>query len=168
MTLLPRKLSTRLILSLLVIVMLVGLTAGFVHMKTQEAQILDAMILGADQLSGSIAGATWHAMLADQRTTAYEIMQTIAAKQGINRIRIFNKEGRVMFSTVASDSGTVDKDAEACSMCHATNRPLVRLDASSRARTFRDTDGRRTLAWSPPSIMNPPAATRSAMLTRHR
>jgi len=89
MTLLPRKLSTRLILSLVVIVMLVGIIAGYVHMKTQEAQILDAMILGADQLSGSIAGATWHAMLADQRGTAYEIMQAIATKQGINRIRIF-------------------------------------------------------------------------------
>jgi two-component system NtrC family sensor kinase len=150
MTFLPQKLSTRLILSLLVIVMLVGLTAGLVHMKTQEAQILDAMILGADQLSGSIAGATWHAMLADQRTTAYEIMQTIAAKQGINRIRIFNKEGRVMFSTVAADSGTVDKDAESCSMCHASNRPLIKVDASSRARTFRDSDGRRTLGMVTP------------------
>ncbi len=158
MTLLPRKLSTRLILSLLVIVMLVGLIAGFVHMKTQEAQILHAMILGADQLSGSIAGATWHAMLADQRGTAYEIMQTIATKQGINRIRIFNKEGRVMFSTVASDSGTVDKDAESCSMCHATNRPLIRLDASSRARTFWAADGRRTLGMVTP-IYNEPACS---------
>jgi two-component system, NtrC family, sensor kinase len=150
MTLLPRKLSTRLILSLLVIVMLVGLIAGFVHMKTQETQILDAMILGADQLSGSIAGATWHAMLADQRATAYEIMQTIAMKQGINRIRIFNKEGRVMFSTVTNDFRTVDKDAEACSMCHATNRPLIKVDASSRARTFSDSQGRRALGMVTP------------------
>ena len=158
MTLLPRKLSTRLILSLVVIVMLVGIIAGYVHMKTQEAQILDAMILGADQLSGSIAGATWHAMLADQRGTAYEIMQAIATKQGINRIRIFNKEGRVMFSTVAGDSGTVDKDAESCSMCHATNRPLIRLDASSRARTFWAADGRRTLGMVTP-IYNEPACS---------
>ena len=128
-------------------------------MKTQEPQLLDAMITGADQLSGSIASATWHAMLADQRESAYEIMQTIATKQGINRIRIFNKEGRVMFSTAPGDSGqTVDKDAEACSMCHASDRPLVRVDMPSRARVFRSRDGRGALGIVTP-VYNEPACS---------
>jgi two-component system, NtrC family, sensor kinase len=158
MTYLPRKLSTQLIVPLLLIVMLVGLVAAFVHVKTQETQIVDAMILGADQLSGSIAGATWHAMLADQRSTAYAIMQTIATKQGINRIRIFNKEGRVMFSTMVNDAKVVDKDAEACSMCHATNRPLIKIDASSRTRIVRDAGGKRSLGMVTP-IYNEPACS---------
>jgi len=100
-------------------------------------------------------------MLADQKAAAYEIMQTIATKQGINRIRIFNKEGRVTFSTVTNDFGTVDKDAEACSMCHASDRPLIKVDASSRARTFRDPDGRRTLGMVTP-IYNEPACSNAA------
>ena len=79
MGLYPRKLSLQLMLPLTVIVMLVGVGAGFVHVKTQERQLLGVMITGAVQLSGSIASATWHAMLADQRESAYEIMQTIAA-----------------------------------------------------------------------------------------
>lgn len=158
MNLFPRKLSLQLILPLMAIVMMVGLISGIVHMKTQEAQLLNAMITGADQLSGSIASATWHAMLADQRESAYEIMQTIAQKQGINRIRIFNKEGRVMFSTVAGDSNQVDKDAEACSMCHATNRPLVKVDMPSRARVFRAPDDTRKLAIITP-IYNEPACS---------
>ncbi|MDL1892194.1 hypothetical protein FBQ87_04795 [Sphingobacteriales bacterium CHB3] len=108
MRLFPRKLWLQLILPLMILVMLTGIIAAFVHMKTQEAQLLDAMITGADQLSGSIVSATWHAMLADQRESAYEIMETIATKQGINRIRIFNKEGRVMFSTAANDTGQVN------------------------------------------------------------
>jgi two-component system NtrC family sensor kinase len=143
---------------LTVIVMFGGVGAGIVHMKTQERQLLDAMITGADQLSGSIASATWHSMLADQRESAYEIMQTIATKQGINRIRIFNKEGRVMFSTVAGDSGSVDKDAEACSICHASGRPLVKVDMPSRARVFRLANGSRALGIVTP-IYNEPACS---------
>lgn len=142
----------------MILVMLTGIIAAFVHMKTQEAQLLDAMITGADQLSGSIVSATWHAMLADQRESAYEIMETIATKQGINRIRIFNKEGRVMFSTAANDTGQVDKDAEACSMCHSSLQPLVKVDAPSRARVFRAPDGGRKLGIVTP-IYNEPSCS---------
>lgn len=161
MGLYPRKLSLQLMIPLTIIVLLVGVGAGVVHMKTQERQLLDVMITGADQLSGSIASATWHAMLADQRQSAYEIMQTIATKQGINRIRIFNKEGRVMFSTVAGDSGSVDKDAEACSMCHASGQPLVKLDIPSRARVFASQHGPRTLGIVTP-VYNEPACSEAA------
>jgi two-component system NtrC family sensor kinase len=143
---------------LLAFVLFAGLAAGYVHMKTQENQLLATMVTGADQLSGSIASATWHAMLADQRESAYEIMQTIALKQGIKRIRIYNKEGRVMFSTAPGDTGSVDKLAEACFMCHATNRPLVKVDVPSRAREFQGWDGKRTLGIVTP-VYNEPACS---------
>jgi|WetSurMetagenome_2_1015567.scaffolds.fasta_scaffold50906_2 two-component system, NtrC family, sensor kinase len=165
MGLYPRKLSLQLMIPLIVILMVVGVAAGFVHMKTQERQLLDVMITGADQLSGSIASATWHAMLTDQRQSAYDIMQTIATKQGINRIRIFNKEGRIMFSTAKGDTGSVDKDAEACSMCHASGQPLVRLDVPSRARVFGSDHASRTLGIVTP-VYNEPACS-DAMCHAH-
>ena len=158
MTLLPRKLWLQLMIPLLLLVAVVGFLSGYIHTRSQETQLLNTMITGADQLSGSIASATWHAMLADQRESAYEIMQTIALKQGINRIRIYNKEGRVMFSTARGDTGSVDKDAEACSICHATDRPLVKVDVPSRARVFNDPDGTRTLGIVTP-VYNEPACS---------
>jgi two-component system NtrC family sensor kinase len=148
------------IFALTIIMTVVGLVSAYVHVKTQEKQILEAMIIGADQLSGSIASATWHAMNADQREAAYQIMQTIAQKQGIDRIRIFNKEGRVMFSTMASDTGQVDKDAEACSMCHASMRPLVKVDVPSRARVYRLPGGDRYLGMITP-IYNEPSCSQA-------
>jgi two-component system, NtrC family, sensor kinase len=154
----PRKLSLQLLIPLLVFVLFAGLASGYIHMKTQESQLLATMITGADQLSGSIASATWHAMLADQRESAYEIMQTIALKQGIKRIRIYNKEGRGMFSTAPADTGSVDKLAEACFMCHATNRPLVKVDMPSRAREFHSPDGKRILGIVTP-VYNEPACS---------
>jgi two-component system, NtrC family, sensor kinase len=146
----PRKLSQKLMLSFTVIMTLVGIIASYIHVKTQETQLLNAMMLGADQLSGSITSATWYAMLADQRESAYQTMETIAKKQGITRIRIFNKEGRIMFSTVENDTGVVDKAAEACFMCHSAEYPLVKVDVPTRARVYRRSDGHRILAMITP------------------
>jgi two-component system NtrC family sensor kinase len=154
----PNKLSYKLIISLTVIFAALGTVAGIIHVETQERQIIDAMVVGAEQLSGSITSSTWHAMLADNRSDAYEIMETIARKQGINRIRIYNKEGRVMYSTVPGDVAQVDKAAEACNLCHGGDRPLVRLDVPSRSRVYTGTDGRRKLAMITP-IYNEPSCS---------
>ncbi len=156
-----KRLAFRLTLSLTVIVVIVEGISGLINVKHQEKQMLEAMILGADQLSRAITSATWHAMLADHREAAYETMKTIALKQGIKRIRIFNKEGRVMFSTDPHDTGQVDKDAEACSLCHASLQPLVRVDVPSRARIFRGPDGERQLAMITP-IYNEPSCSQAA------
>lgn len=158
MQLIPRRLSVKLILSLTLIVALVEGIFGYINARTQERQLQDLMNLGADQLSKAITSSTWHAMLADQRDAAYEMMQTIAEKQGINRIRIFNKEGRVMFSTGSDANTLVDKTAESCSMCHSALQPLVKVDVPSRARLFSGADGRRQLGIVTP-IYNEPACS---------
>ena len=92
-------------LSITVIVIIVAAVSGLVNVKTEESQLLKTMVLGADQLSKGITSATWHAMLADNREAAYQVMQTIALKQGIDRIRMYNSAGQVMFSTRAEDRG---------------------------------------------------------------
>lgn len=154
----PRKISQKLILSFTVIMTIVGIISSYIHVKTQEQQLLESMMIGADQLSGSISSATWHAMLADQREAAYQTMETIAQKQGITRIRIFNKEGRIMYSTVHSDTGVVDKYAEACFMCHSAEQPLVKVDVPTRARVVTLPDNHRTLSMITP-IYNEPSCT---------
>ena len=147
---LPKRLSQKLILSFTVIMTIVGIISSYVHVKTQEMQLLETMMIGADQLSGSISSATWHAMLADQRESAYQTMETIAQKQGITRIRIFNKEGRIMYSTTPLDTGIVDKAAEACFMCHSAEQPLVKVDVPTRARVYRTGGTHRTLSMITP------------------
>ncbi len=149
-------------LSLTVIVSIIAAISGLFNVKTEERQLLNAMILGADQLSKSITSATWHAMLANHREDAYQVMQTIALKQGIDRIRIFNRAGRVMYSTRPEErDAQVDKRAETCAVCHASLEPRVLVDANSRVRTFLGPDGRRNLAMVTP-IYNEPACSQAA------
>src|SRR5450756_1685528 len=99
----PRRLARKLMLSITVIVIIVAAVSGLVNVTTEEQQLLNTMIVGADQLSKGITSATWHAMFDDHREAAYQVMQTIALKQGIDRIRMFNRAGHVMFSTNPED-----------------------------------------------------------------
>jgi two-component system NtrC family sensor kinase len=150
MNIVPSHLAQKLILSLTIIVIIVAGVSGFLNVKTQERQLLDAMVLGADQLSNGITSATWHAMLADDRGAAYEVMQTIATKQGIDRIRIFNRAGKIMYSTRQEENEQVEKNAEPCSPCHTTLHPLSKVDIPSRARIFDNPDGSRRLTMITP------------------
>mgnify|MGYP001765354301 CR=1 FL=1 len=154
----PKSLELRLIVALTALVILVEAVFALYNVQIQERQLLSGLVLGADQLSRGIAAATWHSMLADHRESAYQIMQTIASKQGIDRIRIFNKEGRVMFSTAHEPLAQVDKNAEACFLCHARERPLVRVDVPSRSRIFRGADGDRKMGMVT-AIYNEPACS---------
>jgi hypothetical protein len=52
-------------------------------------------------------------MLDDHREAAYQVMQTIALKQGIDRIRMFNSAGHVTFSTNQEDRQESPRSAEA-------------------------------------------------------
>lgn len=157
-SLIPNRLAYRLIISLTVVIVVAEGISGYLSVRTEEELLLNSMITGVDQLSRAITSATWHAMLADNRQAAYEVMQTIATKQGIDRIRIFNKEGRIMFSTRGEQNQQVDKKAEECHLCHATDEPLVRVDAPGRSRTYHGADGGRRLALVTP-IYNEPSCS---------
>jgi two-component system NtrC family sensor kinase len=157
----PRPLSQTLLVPLCALVVLVAVVSGIVRIGAVERGYHETMIVGADQLSRGLISATWHAMLADDRQAAYDTMRVVARQPGIGRIRIFNKEGRVMFSTVPEAGRLVDKNAEACVLCHASAQPLVRVEAPSRARVFTDSQGQRRLAMITP-IYNEPSCSNAA------
>jgi two-component system NtrC family sensor kinase len=146
----PGSLARKLVVPLTAVVVLVATVSGILRTRAVERGYHDTMIAGADQLSRSLVSATWHAMLADDRQAAYDTMRTVAQQQGISRIRIYNKEGRIMFSTAAEAGALVDKNAEACVLCHASAQPLVRVETTSRARVFAAADGRRRIAMITP------------------
>lgn len=151
-------LAPKVILSLTIIVAVVSTVSAFVALRNQEALLLREMIRGVDQLSETIRSATWQAMRLDQRQSAYEVMQTVGRQEGIEKIRIFNKEGRIMFSTGDDLGALVDKSAEACDLCHSREQPLVRVDVPTRSRLFTDKFGRRVLGMVTP-IYNEPACS---------
>jgi two-component system NtrC family sensor kinase len=160
MTRTPRPLSRTLLVPLVILVVLIAVLSGIVRIAAVERGYHEIMIAGADQLSRGLTSSTWHAMLADDRQAAYDTMRVVARQPGISRIRIFNKEGRIMFSTGPEAGRLVDKNAEACVLCHKSAEPLVRVETPSRARVFT-AGGQRRLAMITP-IYNEPSCSTAA------
>ena len=156
----PKHLALRLILTLTFLVAVVQSIFAYINVHRQERDLLDGMVRGTDQLARSITNATWHAMLADHRDDVYQILRAIGQEPGIESIRIFNKEGRVTYSTDPHAAVQVDKNAEACFLCHARQAPLVRVDAPGRARIYHGEDGHRRLGMVTP-VYNEPACSRA-------
>ncbi len=125
--------------------------AAFVILRAQEQRVVSQLQRSADLLSDTIESSTRITMLQNRREDLHHQIETIGRAAGIERVRIFNKEGQVMFSSDREEIGlVVDKHAEACDACHAEGRPLERLPRGARSRIFRDRDGRRVLG-----IVNP-------------
>ena len=112
-------------------------------------------------VSETVSASIRHAMLKDDRGDAYAIIDNIGRQAQIAHVRIFNKEGRITFSTVPGERGQlVDKRAEGCSACHSENESLtVPIDAL-RTRIYEGRQG-RVLAMVTP-IRSSPDCTTSA------
>jgi two-component system NtrC family sensor kinase len=158
----PHKLGPKLILSLTVLIVAISCVTGYINYRTQKKQLVETMILGADELSRSITGAAWHAMLDDDRKAAYEIMRGIADKQGVDRIRMFNREGRMVFSTDTREQpGITNSSNEVCLSCHGKGETRNRPTDDSRVRYATSPDGVKTINMVTP-IYNEPSCSNAS------
>ena len=96
-----------------------AVAAFFIAETRMQAAVLGQMESDAVLFSEASAGATRRAMLENRRKDAYDIMRDIGRQEGVERVRMLNKEGTVTFSTDASEIGKqVQKGAESCVACH--------------------------------------------------
>ena len=140
-----RRLAPRIILALAVPMLAVEFLYGYIESRTLEGQLVEKVKDGGSQLSRSIISATWHAMRADRRQDAYEVMETMGRRTGIERIRLIDGEGNVTFTTGPAGGGRVGKDSVTCAVCHAGPGPLEHIEDPRRYRLFEGEDGKRRL-----------------------
>jgi len=137
-------------------------TFAYLGIRTDQRDLIQEVMRGAALFSETIKSSTYHHMLADQRPEAYAIIETIGRQEGIEGVRMFNKDGRITFSTTAGETGNiVDKRADSCGPCHGNGEPLERLSVPSRSRIFTGPDGHRVLGMVTP-IYNEASCTSAA------
>ena len=91
-------------------------------------EVLSQTISQNQQTAEVIRRSIRYAMLQNHREQVAQIIEAVSRTRGIEKIRIFDKEGEIITSTLPSEIGTrVDKAAEACFHCHAAGRPLQQL-----------------------------------------
>ena len=93
---------------------------GYWNLRLWRQSQQELIFQSADRISDTIRRSIRYSMLRNQREDVFHIINTIGHENGISRIRIFNKEGQISFSTDDEEVGQfVDKNGEACYACHA-------------------------------------------------
>ncbi len=157
------KISLKLILAVGIITIAIIGVFSYFTIRAQSDALLAQAGIHANKLSDAIKNSTLTSMLQNRKEEMHAIVNTVAHEPSIMEIRVFNKEGRVSFSSRKDLIGTmVDKHAESCYACHTENQPLQRLSMDERTRVYRITpDSPRILAVINP-IYNRPSCYEAA------
>ena len=156
------SLTQKLIISLVGSMAVVWGALGYQNLRIHKSNLEQMTYLMADSISNTIRDSTRYSMLQNHRDEVYHIINTIRAGNGIRTIRIFNKEGKISYSTNADEVNTfVNKQAEACYACHAQEQPLEHVDRPDRMRTFQGPSNERLLGLINP-IENEKACSSAA------
>ena len=159
---LMHSVSAKLIILLLASMVGIFALVGYLNIRLHRQDLEASVLASAERVSDVIRRSTNYYMMGNDREGLYHVMQTIAGEPGMVKIRIFDPEGKVTYSTDASElSHSVDKTAEACYACHAQSQPLTRLNRPDRFRIYRLAGGPRVLGIITP-IENQPTCSNAA------
>ncbi len=120
----------------LTILIAIGIFAFF-NIQSEKQRLLTEVERHANQLSDAVKSDTEYDMLHNDRERIHESIHRIGNQEGIDRVRVFNKSGEIIYSSETAEIGTmVDQNAESCYRCHSAGAPLERLEQKERARVF--------------------------------
>jgi two-component system NtrC family sensor kinase len=145
----------------ILLLVFVGFAAHAVHeAMTQEKRWSEHMRDSAQQVAVLIEDGAHHAMLRNRRDELQQTLRKIAGSPGIAGLRIYDKQGEVVFSSRQNEIGNrVDMHAEACALCHRGSRPLRSVLTHERVRRFVNERGEGVLGFIEPISNAPECAT---------
>ena len=149
---LGRKIGIKLTFGVVLTVLLAISIFAFFSIQSERRSLLTEVERHANQLSEHVKSDTVYDMLHNDRERIHRGIRRIGAQDSIDRVRVFNKSGEIIYSSDPTDIGKmVDKQAESCYLCHSAGKPLEHLETGKRTRVFRpDPDSARLFG-----IINP-------------
>lgn len=157
-----QTLSAKLNILLLSAMVLIFAVLGYLNVRLHRQHLEQNTLLVAERISDVIKHGTTEYMLRNDQEGLYNSIRTMAAEPGIEKIRIFDRDGRITYTTNSGEQNhVVDKTAEACYACHAQSQPLARLNRPDRFRIYRNASGSRVLGIITP-IENQPTCSNAS------
>src|SRR6202142_4400336 len=156
---LTNSISAKVVGALVGVMVVIFALLGYLNIRLHRQHLEAATLASAERVSDVIRRSTTYYMLRNDREGLYHAIQTIADEPGMVKVRIFDQEGRISYSTDPAEvSHVLDKTAEACYGCHTQSQPMARLNRPDRFRTYRNGGGHRVLGIITP-IENQPACS---------
>lgn len=160
---LTHTIAFRLFLVIVTIQAVVLAALTFATVRIQRSHLMDNVLLSANRVSDVIVRSTRYSMLLNRKEDVHSIVHSVGGEPGMEGLRIYNKDGEVIFATDPADIHTsVDLAAEACVSCHGVNGLNdVPLASEELSRIFTKPGGQRVLGLITP-IRNEPQCSDAA------
>jgi two-component system NtrC family sensor kinase len=133
-----KKIGFKLTIGVVLTVLVAVVAFAWFNIQAQSRSLLAEVERHASQLSEAVKADTESDMLRNDRERIHESIRRIGQQDSIDRVRVLNKSGEIIYSSEEADIGRmVDKNAEACYRCHSAGAPLEHLDSQDRTRVFQ-------------------------------
>ncbi|HSD64982.1 MAG TPA: ATP-binding protein [Ignavibacteriaceae bacterium] len=140
------RLSIKLILVISSILLINLAIYTFYTLSVLKKDLTEASSQNAYNLSDVIKKSTRYSMLLNRRQDIYEIINTIGTEAGVEKIRIYNKQGKISYSTDSTEiNKTVDTNSEACYVCHSRPTLPTNLPQNEMIREFTSDKGKKVI-----------------------
>jgi len=142
------KLTFGVVLTLLVVISIFA----YFNIQSENKTLLMEVERHATQFSDHLKSDMGYDMLHNDRVRIQDSISRIGGQGAIDGIRVFNKDGEVIYSSIQKEIGKmVTMEATSCYRCHLTGEPIKKLQNQEHMRIFRpEPDGPRLLG-----IINP-------------
>ncbi|MGD2215269.1 MAG: ATP-binding protein [Gemmatimonadales bacterium] len=143
---LASTLSFRLFLVLFISTVAVFTVFSVMWTRYQQHSLEQMVAADASRHGDIIVQGLFESMLRNEREHSYAEINQVGSEPGIEVVRVYNKEGEIRISSEGTEIGqSVDLQAEACYVCHATAQPLDAVPTDERARIYEGSEGYRIL-----------------------
>jgi two-component system NtrC family sensor kinase len=156
------RLSTKL-LGMSAVIALAALAGLWFAERRMQQDLLAQLSRSTALLAEAVQETIQDPLLAPAPRHDYGALERVARLEGMERVRVLDKRGQVVFSTQPGDVGSVIRlQGRACAACHGDRaQPLSRTAPEARAELLDAGGGRRTLSLIAP-VHNDRACTSAA------
>ncbi len=157
---LRHSLVTKLIVGVGIILLVLFSTWAYFSIRYQKERLRKDIVAETERLGNTIKLGAHYAMMHNSRDDINQIILNISTQEGIERIRIYNKQGKIKFSNHPAEIGQVSRiQSEACNICHRANPPLTNCGLEERSRIIASPQGYRLLRIVSPIPNQPGCST---------
>src|SRR5579864_6711362 len=96
---LTNSISAKLIGSLLAVMVVIFALLGYLNIRLHRQHLEQSTLASAERVSDVIKRSTAYYMLRNDREGLYHVMRTIGDEPGMERVRIFDQQGEISYST---------------------------------------------------------------------
>lgn len=119
---------------------------SYLLIRTQRSNALAEAKLGTESLAETIYLTIQHDMRINRRDAIRETVEAVGRQAGIESVRIYNKDGKISFSSKPEEVGqAVSRSEAACVACHSGPNPESKVHPENTSREFEDAQGHTVL-----------------------